>query len=469
MARGRALVAVLFVAALFVAACSSVQPKAAPRTASTAAPSTSTSTTAASPTTVAPGTCPVPPRVGPDPRRPRYALHLDVRPDDGRVVGDEAVTFLPDVATDRLVLRLWANGPNFVAAGGRLDAGPVTVDGAPARVEQPDPTTLVVLLGRTVAPGSTVRASLPWTLTLPTNLNNRIARAGEAVRLGSFFPMLAWEPGVGWATEPPVRINAETSTAPTADFELDVTAPADRQVFATGSRVAPTHWTATAVRDVNVVVGRFRTAEGDAGPVHVTVAVDDALPDDPRSFLRPAIGALDDFSNRFGAYPWPTYTIVVTPSLRGGIEYPMVVSAGSGSYGRSTPHEVGHQWFYGLVGNDQARDPWLDEGLASWAEARAMGTLPRFLAMAVPADARGRAGAPMTYWDGRASYYAGVYVQGLQALAALGDPDRVDCALRIYVARNAYRIARPDDLVRALEAVFPNARAILARFGAVQG
>jgi hypothetical protein len=60
-----------------------------------------------------------------------------------------------------------------------------------------------------------------------------------------------------------------------------------------------------------------------------------------------------------------------------------------------------------------------------------------------------------------------VYVQGAQALAALGNPDAVDCALRIYVARTAYRVARPDDLVRALETVFPNARATLARFGAV--
>ena len=48
----------------------------------------------------------------------------------------------------------------------------------------------------------------------------------------------------------------------------------------------------------------------------------------------------------------------------------------------------------------------------------------------------------------------------------LGKPDAVDCALRIYVARNAYRIARPDDLLNALDTVFPNARDVLARYGA---
>ena len=32
-------------------------------------------------------------------------------------------------------------------------------------------------------------------------------------------------------------------------------------------------------------------------------------------------------------------------------------------------HEVAHQWFYGMVGLSQFRDPWLDEAFASWAEA----------------------------------------------------------------------------------------------------
>ena len=32
-------------------------------------------------------------------------------------------------------------------------------------------------------------------------------------------------------------------------------------------------------------------------------------------------------------------------------------------------HEVAHMWFYGMVGNSQFRDPWLDEAFASWAES----------------------------------------------------------------------------------------------------
>jgi hypothetical protein len=447
-----------------VAACSSGGEGARPTTSTTTSATVGTTTTTEPPVTVDATGCAVPRRARPDPDRPRYRLRLDLRPAERLVTGAQTVVFTADLPTDRLVFRLWPNGPSFAAAGGSIEVGEVTVDGTVAPTERPDATTLVVPLGRTVARGTTVVASLPWTLHLPDNLNNRVSRAGDAMRMGTFFPLLGWEPGVGWATEPPTTLGAETSTAPTADFALEITAPPGTQVFATGRQTSPTTWSAEAVRDVNVVAGRFRTAQADAGPVRVTVAVAESLPDDPQRFLTPAVGSMNDFANRFGPYPWPSYTVVVTPAMRGGIEYPMVVSAGSGSYGRSTPHEVAHMWFYGLVGNDQARDPWLDEGLATWAEARYMGTLPDFVARAQPADARGRMGAPMTYWAGRSSYYQGVYVQGAQALAALGDPDRVDCALRIFVARNAYRVATTDDLLRALESVFPDARRVIAPY-----
>jgi hypothetical protein len=72
----------------------------------------------------------------------------------------------------------------------------------------------------------------------------------------------------------------------------------------------------------------------------------------------------------------------------------------------------------------------------------------------------------MTFWASRpAEYYAGVYLQGAEALAALGDPSRVDCALRLYAATAAYRVARPAELFAALDRVFPTASEALAGYG----
>jgi aminopeptidase N len=136
---------------------------------------------------------------------------------------------------------------------------------------------------------------------------------------------------------------------------------------------------------------------------------------------------------------------------------------------RATTHEVAHSWFYALVGNNQARDPWLDEGVTSWAQARADGLLGWFGRLPISRAVRGRLGAPMTFWERHESdYYEGVYAQGVRALHALGPPRLVDCGLRLYVARNAYGIARPDDLARALGEVLPGARRSLEGFGALR-
>lgn len=78
---------------------------------------------------------------------------------------------------------------------------------------------------------------------------------------------------------------------------------------------------------------------------------------------------------RYGRYRWTSFTLVVPPNFfGGGIEYPMFVFVGRSSYERLViDHETAHQWFYSLVGNDQARDPWLDgaeKRLRAWGIRR---------------------------------------------------------------------------------------------------
>ena len=440
----------------------------------------STSTTAPAPTTtstLAPATTPacpaIPARAIPDPARPKYTLRAEVDPAEGTVAGQLRVLFTPDIDTDRLVFRLWPNGPRSAPAASKLETGLVTIAGRPATTSTlDDPTTLSVRTAGTFRAGQTVDVSMPWDLRVPGAANDRISRNGDSMRLGSFFPILPWEPGVGWATDPPAGGFAEASTAPTADFDLTVVVPEGYDVLASGTPdpARPGRFTATAMRDVAMSVGRFETVTAVANApqaVQVTVGMHRGLVDNNgvRAYLDRVVVALEDFGTRFGPYPWPAFSFAVTPSLGGGIEYPGHVMQGQNTLG-VTSHEVGHQWFYGLVGNNQGRDPWLDEGLASWAEARVENRLAQFNARIIPPAAKNLVGEPMTFWADKPQVYsAGVYVQGAQALAALGDPALVDCALRVFVAQNAHRIARQPDLVRAAGTVFPDAAATLAAYG----
>ena len=450
-------------AALPIAPSVTPVPARGTTSATTVKPAAATTTPAAT----ASACPPLPARAAPRADRSRYVVTADVDVARSLVTGTTEVRFTPDLTTDRIVFRLWPNSPALAAAGAHLDPGPVTVDGSTVATTRPDPTTLVAARG--VEAGHTVTVALPWSLTVSRPASERTTKAGDSIRLGSFFPLLPWEPGHGWALDPATRVHGEASTAATADFDLTVIAPAGYGVLATGTEDRPGHWSAPAVEDLGVAIGHFRTATAIAnapGPVRVTVAADAGVADDPATYAAKAVKVIEQFGRRFGPYPWPSYTLAITPGLSGGIEYPMFVHTGPGAIGRSTSHEIGHQYFYGLVENDQGRDPWIDEALASWAEVGYEGTLANFRNRAVPAAGRGHAGEPTSFWDRiAADYYTSVYVQGVQALDALGPQDKVDCALAGYAAVNAYRIARPADVIDALTAMFPDAPAVLARYG----
>jgi hypothetical protein len=402
-------------------------------------------------------TCPQPPALAtPAPDRPRYVLTVNVARSLRTVSGTVEVTFTPNRPTNKLVFRLWPNAPRSRDEGVRLDVGVVRG----FRTARPDPTTLVIRVGHEIRDRG-VHLRIPWSLRVPRAGFDRISRFEGGLLLGSFFPILAWDPRRGWVTDPPAEILGESSTSPVADFAVRVRAP--RGLTAV---VSDGH----AVRDVAVAVGRFRFASAVVHVprrVQVRVAVARGGRAQPKAILGAAMSALTRLSQRYGAYPWSRYSVVVPPSFgAGGIEYPTLSFVGASRFERLVvDHETGHQWFYSLVGNDQARDPWLDETLATWAQQRLDG-LRRPPHGRLLSGARRHVGEPMSYWTRfPRGYFWGVYEEGANALHSLGDDAAVDCALRNYVARRAYSIAQPGDLLDELNRFIPGAERRLRAWG----
>jgi hypothetical protein len=226
------------------------------------------------------------------------------------------------------------------------------------------------------------------------------------------------------------------------------------------------------VRDFTLALGHFTVIHGTAyvpRAVRVTVGLESVSGATPaRVFRRRAIASLERYSVLYGPYPWSTYTVVAMADLTGltgGLEYPTLVYQPATS--ENVPHETAHQWFYSLVGNDQARDPWLDEGLATWAEAAINGG-PPYPDATIPPEVANKIGEPMSFWDqfDERRYFLGAYLQTYRALLSLGPRSQIDCALRLYVLHNAYHIAQPIDLLDALQSFFPNAEQELEAYGA---
>jgi hypothetical protein len=479
---------------LLAAGCNGDDPAAAPITTTTASATSTTaalepSTTAPPPTGTtststaggsvggaAPNARPAPvPAAGCDvpagypepwPDRPRYTAHLTVEPGRRLVTGDVAVRFTPDADTDRLVFRLWPNAPRIGRAGGRLDITAAHLAGQPVagRYEAGGavagrPGTIWILPG-TFPAGQSVEARLEFRLILPGAINDRVATAGRAVRLGSAIPVLSWIRGDGWQTSPAVSLNAEAAASEVADWDVTVTAPAGYTTLATGDEVGPGRFAARAVRDWAATVAPMRLGQVSAqgGRTTVVVGVAEGAAGDPRALAARNARALDELAARFGEYPYSRLTIGVTTGLTGGIEFPGHIFLGAGVATFHLVHEVAHQWFYALAGNDQYRDPWLDESFATYGQSRVDGQLAYQRSRAIPAYGRSHLGESMAYW-GRAdgsTYYMSVYVGGTQALAKLGDRlggyGPLDCAIRRYVRDRAYTVSRPSDFVAAVQA-----------------
>ena len=89
-----------------------------------------------------------------------------------------------------------------------------------------------------------------------------------------------------------------------------------------------------------------------------------------------ATAALIGLSEAFGPYPWPDLVLAEVGAGGGfSMEYPRAIHLTRGKVTDTyvVYHEVAHQWFYAQLGNDQQREPWLDEGFADFSARYLMG------------------------------------------------------------------------------------------------
>ena len=411
----------------------------------------------------------------PDPFRPVMELSFEVGADYATVTGHEQLTFFPTAKVTEVILRLWPNSPISASLGGGMTISNVAVQGISVTPVLEQASTLARLPMRNPGfKGLPVSVTADFTMTLPRGANERFGYEPGLSWFGSGFPLLAYEPGKGWATDPPTHAFAEAATSPAMSVTTTVTVPqAGDQVVGPGKRtpIGPTttRFTADSIRDVAIAVGRFTTASGvSAAGVPIDAYVADGVSDSTSAYVQDQVSALNDHANRLGPYPYPRLASITLPSIRGGIEYPGVIFYGPNQHGATTSHEVAHQWFYSLVGNDQGRDPWLDESFATFIEALHRGT--NYANVPIPAYGLDRVGQPMAYWEPNTSaYFNSVYLQGANALIrarnAVGATN-FDNALRCYIRVNAHRIATPNDLARAFR-LLPPVVAELRKVGAL--
>jgi aminopeptidase N len=168
---------------------------------------------------------------------------------------------------------------------------------------------------------------------------------------------------------------------------VDITLPADQVLVTTGVEVGrqPSgdqvryQLVSGPMRDFFIVASRdFRVVSQSIDGTLVNAYFLPGYDSAAAVGLSVAARSLDIFNRRFGAYPFTELDVVQAPMKNAlGVEYPGIVLIGASLYDEpddptfavTVAHEVAHQWWYNLVGNNVFAEPWLDEGLATYSSS----------------------------------------------------------------------------------------------------
>jgi hypothetical protein len=268
-----------------------------------------------------------------------------------------------------------------------------------------DQTVMALPLPQPVGPGGFVTVELAWSAHVPRTF----ARTGA---IGNFFFIAQWFPKLGVFQDTGWNCHQfHEGTEFFSDYgvyDVSLTVPRQWAVGATGvqrDRVDNPDGTSTHryhqddVHDFawttspDFIVRTARFDHPTLPPVEMRLLLQPEHAGQADRHFDATRTTLKYYGEWFGAYPYGHITIVdpAYQSGAGGMEYPTLFTAGTRWLAPShvatpegvTVHEAGHQFWYGIVGNNEFEDAWMDEGLNTFSTARAVAQVydPNFLAI----------------------------------------------------------------------------------------
>jgi hypothetical protein len=319
-----------------------------------------------------------------------YHIELVIHDDMTHLSGHQEVLYtnLEEEPLNSIYFRLY---PNIF--GGKASLSLVTVDGfevepqfelenSAARLPLPDP----------LQPGEDVVITMDFTVEVPREAGGNYGLFGYIdgiLVLHKFYPVIPVYDDEGWNVEIPPPYG-DVSYFDASFYLVQVTAP-ERLILATSG---------IEVERVNIDGNQIVTyANGPArcfylAASHLFSVTSDTVgetkvnsyfllgsDEGAQSVLDIAVHSLESYNARFGIYPYTELDLASTPMQALGMEYPGITAISTMLYDphgeiSGTPtsiylesavaHEVAHQWFYNVVGNDQVDEPWVDEALVQY-------------------------------------------------------------------------------------------------------
>ncbi len=319
-----------------------------------------------------------------------YQMELTIAPDLYSVSGQQQVRYTnqEDAPLDEVYFHLF---PNIL--GGQVVVSDVTLDGQPVEPIFDDVQSIMGLaLASPLSPGEQTVIGMAFDVAIPSEGGSNygvFATVDDVLALAHFYPQVAVFDDEGWNIDLPSE-NADPTYGDSSFYLVRVTAPAEQVIVASGVELYRQDFGGEQVltiasgpaRDFYLASSeRYVVDSRTVGETTVNSYVFPEFREQNELALDVAAAALESLSSRLGPYPYTEFDLAPTPNLALGVEYPGLTVIRSALYDPEaelgqTPamfylestiaHEVGHQWFYNVVGNDQIDEPWLDESLVQY-------------------------------------------------------------------------------------------------------
>ena len=243
-----------------------------------------------------------------------------------------------------------------------------------------DLNILMVNLPETLYPNESIKIKIEYDLKLP-NINHRFGYGENTVNFANFYPIACvYEDGEGFVTDL-YNSNGDPFYSDIANYEVSIRYNNKFVLANTGKveedrdngEIRVVYIKADKVRDFCFVLSdKFQVVSEKVQGVEVNYYYYDD--ENPKKYLQTSVKAMKTFINEFGEYPYSQVSVVKSNFCYGGMEYPNIVLISDAidneeEYKYVIVHELAHQWWYGLVGNNQYENAWVDEGLTEYSTA----------------------------------------------------------------------------------------------------
>ncbi|MFC1975717.1 M1 family metallopeptidase [Chloroflexota bacterium] len=416
---------------------------------------------------------------------PRYHITAQLNSEGTKLTGIEQVT-IPSPGPE-VVFRLYPNTPNYA---GSMRITTAQIDGVPLEIT---PSRDAISLTVPPTAGNMLPTSIMVTLAFEINLGSQpdldasnytlFGWDGPILSLPGFYPTLAVKQGNEWVLEQP-PLHSDVLFNEVALYQLDLTLPREMVVAASGVTLNvidnPTDDTRTwqisggPLRDMTLIAGPFQSISEEAAGAIVTSYYLTGHEAAGRVVLAHAAASLRLYGDTYGPYPYTELDIVEAPLNSRGMEYTGLLLIGEELYQEQrdfltflVAHEVGHQWWYAVIGNNPYRYPWLDEGLTEYsafdyyrsvfgqskAEQLLTGRWQIPFDWAASGGVGGAIDRPASAFD-PASYELLVYAKAALFFNALREQlgeEMYAQVLQTYYTENRYRIVTPQTFLATAE------------------